>query len=177
MYCALLQKRRPPTNPHAGLRNEGFHNNSEIEERHTNEPGPNDDDIDAPGYGRPFSYTGSDLKKSSTPSPGPNLHYPATQQPYLQSHQPQYSYPQTSAPSNNYDWQAPNRKPVPSDLNGSNGAPPSFVFPRVDLKSPAARTDAKYNGPDGQRKASQLDRKESDRPPYRPSAPTTNPHR
>jgi len=101
---------------------------------------------------------------------GPNLHSPATQSNYLELLHPQHRLQEQSAPADNYGRQAQNRMPVPSDLKGSNGADEqmraphirrtdsesssqpykrnrpvgSIALPRVDLYSPATKTDAEY---------------------------------
>jgi len=99
-----------------------------------------------------------------------NLHSPATQSNYLELLHPQHRHQEQLAPADNYGRQAQNRMPVPSDFKGSNGADEqiraphirrtdsesssqpykrnkpvgSIVLPRVDLYSPAAKTDAEY---------------------------------
>lgn len=173
---------------------------------------------------------------SSFAVPRTNLRSPETQPYYMEVLQPQHRYQQPPAPIDNSDWQSLNRMPVQSDLKGGNEAneqirvrrisrmdsersfqpfimrpSESNAFPRVDLRSPATRTDGEYveprqgfhysmasadnhkqpplrrlsvphdvsenNGPEEQRKAPQLQRRESDRPAYRPPASTANPHR
>jgi len=130
MYRVLLQREHLTTHPHIEPRNSGFHNKSYIEEPHSNEPGPKNYYSDEHVYSRPLSYTGSDVKRSSTPPPqpltnrgpassvavpGPNLHSPATQQDYMELLHPQNRYHQPLGPSDNYELQALNRMPVTSD--------------------------------------------------------------
>jgi hypothetical protein len=135
MYCALLQRKHLTTYPHIEPRNHGFHKKSYIEEPHTKEPGPEHNYTDEHVDSRPISYTGGDLKRSSTPPPQPltnrgptssvavpgtNLHNAATQ-PHLELLHPQHRYYQPSAAVDDYEWQALNIMPVPRDLKGSNG--------------------------------------------------------
>jgi hypothetical protein len=101
------------------------------------------------------------------------MHSLATPPYYKELRHVQNHYHQPSAPGDNYERQAPNRRPVPSDLKGSNGAdeqtrapnihrtdserssqPPTrnrpaerISFLRVDLHSPAARADEEHLEP------------------------------
>jgi len=122
------------TYPHKEPRNRGFHNNSYIEEPHSKEPGPKHDYSDENIYSKSHSYTGDDVKRSSTPPPqtltnmapassiavsGPNMHSPASQPDYPEFLHPQYRYHKPSTPGENYELQALNRMPVTSD-HGTN---------------------------------------------------------
>jgi hypothetical protein len=103
--------------------------------------------------------------------PGTNLHNPATQ-PHLELLHSQHRSHQTSAPVDDYEWQALNRMHVPRDLMGSNGnneqiraphisptdyerssqtsiknSPVNIAIPRADLHFPAPGTHREYLEP------------------------------
>jgi len=144
--CALLQREHLTTCPHPEPRNRGFHNKSYIDVPHTNEPGPEYDYTDNQAYSRPYSYTGSDLKRTSiTPPqpltnrgpassvavPGTNLHSPAKPPYYMELRHAQHYHLKPSAPGDEYERKALNRMPVPSGHKGINAAVEQIRAPHI----------------------------------------------
>ena len=149
MYFVLLQTKHQKTHPHPEPINQGFHNQSYIEEPHTKEHGPGYDQFNEQGYSRPNDntfitpHTHTNVgPASSVAVPGTNLRSPAKPQYYMELRHAQHYHLKPSAPGDEYERKALNRMPVPSGHRGINSAVEQIRAPHIH------RTDSeRYSQP------------------------------